>query len=71
VPVLQPDPIAGNQLGRVPGRAIGAPTRLPIVPEDIRYSLGLVAVALLALAFWLVFQRAIELVTEHTPPYLW
>ena len=53
-----------------PGSAVQEATVLPIIPSDVRYFLGMVAIALLLLAFWLSFHHAIDRVITEKPPYL-
>lgn len=61
---LDPEPF------RPPGRALQEPTALPLLPVSVRLLLALAGLALLILAFVLVFSQSLEWVGDHRPPYL-
>ncbi|MCB9452706.1 MAG: hypothetical protein H6672_14810 [Anaerolineaceae bacterium] len=43
-------------------------SELPVIPPSARLVMGVVGVAILLLAFWLVFSQAINLLTNPIPP---
>jgi tetratricopeptide (TPR) repeat protein len=55
---------------RAPGRALQEPTALPILPAGLRYVLGALGLALLGIAFALVFYYTLGWVGDNRPPYL-
>ena len=55
---------------RAPGRALQEPTALPILPAGLRYVFGVLGVALLGIAFALVFYYTLGWVGDNRPPYL-
>lgn len=55
---------------RAPGRALEEPTALPILPAGLRTIFGLLGVALLGIAFALVFHYTLGWVGDNRPPYL-
>lgn len=61
---LDPEPL------RPPGRALQAPSELPLLPGSVRWLLAIVGAGLLLLAFALVFSQSLDWVRDHRPPYL-
>lgn len=80
----QQAPLAAWFGGKVPDHAVlisherGSPdnplaserTELPILPEVVRYFLGIMGAALLVVAFMLVFNQAIELLIHYEAPFV-
>ncbi len=72
VPVLNSKPKREAQPGNLfsmPGRALDDPTELPMIAASVRWFLAMVGGAVLILAFWLVFYRALDTLTSGPLPY--
>jgi tetratricopeptide (TPR) repeat protein len=72
VPLLTNKPKREGQPGNffsMPGRALDDPTNLPMISESVRWFLAMVGAAVLILAFWLVFYRALDVLTSGPLPY--
>lgn len=55
-----------------PGRALAEPSDIPLLHDEMRQALGVAGALLLAMAFYLVLHRAIDIVIDSPPPYwLW
>lgn len=52
------------------GQAVQEPSRLLILPELVRWGLGMVGVLVLLIAFWLVFSSSIQLLFDPISPLI-
>jgi tetratricopeptide (TPR) repeat protein len=63
----QPEPTELDEAGQMK-EADAEPTQLPIIPAGLRIVMGSIGAALLVVAFLLVFNTALGLVTNPQPP---